>query len=200
MAFCLLQLFAVSGEERFRRTALEAIAYERSLFSPEKQNWPDLRPSSPSQAKSDGNATHEDHPYMVAWCHGAPGIGLARLGSLSVLHDAEVDAEIDAALATTIRRGFGMNHSLCHGDMGNLDILLTATQLLANPRYREVLQRIAPMLLDSVETQSWISGVPQGIETPGLMVGLAGIGYALLRLAEPECVPSVLLLAPPSIG
>ena len=29
------------------------------------------------------------------------------------------------------------------------------------------------------------------------MKGAAGIGYELLRLAEPEGVPSVLLLAPP---
>ncbi len=197
IAFCLLQLFAVSGEERFRQAALEAIAYERSVFSVEKRNWPDLRPSSTSQADGNKEAVHENPPYMVAWCHGASGIGLARLGSLSVLHDAEIDAEIDAALHTTIRRGFGMNHSLCHGDMGNLDILLTATQRLAKAHYKDVLQRIAPMLLDSVETQSWISGVPQGVETPGLMVGLSGMGYALLRLAEPERMPSILLLAPP---
>lgn len=197
IAFCLLQLFAVSGEERFRQTALEAIAYERSLFSSEKRNWPDLRPSPVSLAEGERSATHKELPYMVAWCHGAPGIGLARLGSLSVLDDAEVHAEIDAALYTTMRRGFGRNHSLCHGDMGNLDILLTATQLLANECYKEELQRMAPMLLDSIEKQSCISGVPQGVETPGLMVGLAGIGYALLRLAEPEYVPSVLLLAPP---
>jgi len=199
IALCLLQLFAVSGEERFRQTALEAIAYERSLFSPEKQNWPDLRPSSVLRAKGDGE--DDAVSYMAAWCHGAPGIALARLGSLSVLQDAEVNAEIDAALRTTIAQGFGRNHSLCHGDMGNLDILLSATQLLANPRYiegiQEVVQRIAPMLLDSIETRRWISGVPHGIETPGLMVGLAGIGYVLLRLAAPEGMPSVLLLAPP---
>jgi lantibiotic modifying enzyme len=29
------------------------------------------------------------------------------------------------------------------------------------------------------------------------MTGLAGIGYELLRLAEPDKVPSVLTLAPP---
>jgi lantibiotic modifying enzyme len=29
------------------------------------------------------------------------------------------------------------------------------------------------------------------------MTGLAGIGYMLLRLAEPAHVPSVLVLAPP---
>ena len=155
----------------------------------------------PRKVKDDGNVADKAvPPYMVAWCHGAPGIGLARLGSLSVLHDTEIDAEIDTALQTTIKQGFGRNHSLCHGDMGNLDILLTATQLLAKPRYKEILPRIASALLDNIETQSWISGVPQGVETPGLMVGLAGIGYALLRLAAPERMPSVLLLAPPING
>jgi lantibiotic modifying enzyme len=31
------------------------------------------------------------------------------------------------------------------------------------------------------------------------MVGLAGIGYGLLRLADPYLVPSVLVLAPPMV-
>jgi lantibiotic modifying enzyme len=33
-----------------------------------------------------------------------------------------------------------------------------------------------------------------GIDTPGLMTGLAGIGFQLLRLAEPSAVPAVLTL------
>jgi hypothetical protein len=32
------------------------------------------------------------------------------------------------------------------------------------------------------------------------MVGIAGIGYELLRLAEPELVPSVLTLAAPVVS
>jgi lantibiotic modifying enzyme len=36
---------------------------------------------------------------------------------------------------------------------------------------------------------------PRGAESPGLMTGLAGIGYAFLRLAEPERVPSVMSLS-----
>jgi hypothetical protein len=32
-----------------------------------------------------------------------------------------------------------------------------------------------------------------------VMLGLAGIGYGLLRLAEPDRVPSVLLLEPPRV-
>jgi lantibiotic modifying enzyme len=36
------------------------------------------------------------------------------------------------------------------------------------------------------------------VEAPGLMNGLAGIGYGLLRLAAPTSVPSILALDPPS--
>jgi lantibiotic modifying enzyme len=42
-----------------------------------------------------------------------------------------------------------------------------------------------------------MTGVPLGVETPGFMTGQAGMGYELLRLAEPEKVPAALVLAPP---
>jgi lantibiotic modifying enzyme len=35
------------------------------------------------------------------------------------------------------------------------------------------------------------------VESPGLMTGLAGIGYGLLRLAKPARVPSILTLEGP---
>jgi len=53
------------------------------------------------------------------------------------------------------------------------------------------------MVLGSIDTSGWRSGVPFGVETPGLMAGLAGIGYGMLRLAEPDSVPSNLTLEPP---
>ncbi len=196
IALNLLRLFEICGEERFRRGALAAIEYERSLFSAKHRNWPDLRVDTSSGKKGDPHLPDEEK-YMVAWCHGAPGIGLARLGSLKVLDDDAIRAEIDAALATTLAMGFGMNHSLCHGDMGNLDTLLLAAQVLDKPEDRKRIDNIAAMLLDTIDRQGWVTGVPLGVETPGLMVGLAGTGYALLRLAEPEKVPSVLLGEPP---
>lgn len=194
VALNLLRLFSVSGEERFYQTALEAIAYERSLFSPEQGNWPDLR----SAVAALLNVEKEQQPYMIAWCHGAPGLGLARLGALPFIDNAETRAEITTALRTTIAQGFGVNHSLCHGDMGNLDMLLTAAHTLHDEEYEQHVRRITAMLLTSIETQGWVTGVPQGVETPGLMTGLAGIGYELLRLAAVEQVPSVLLLNPPT--
>ena len=188
MALSLLCLNAISGEEAFHQAALAALAYERSVFSPERCNWPDLRTSQ---------AHHATQAYMAAWCHGAPGIGLARLASLRYIDDATIRSEINAAIQTTLAHGFGRNHSLCHGDLGNIEVLLMAAQLLADPSCDEHLQRIVPMLLDSIDVQGWCSGIPLGVETPGLMTGLAGTGYALLRLAAPQRIPSLLLLEPP---
>ncbi len=77
-------------------------------------------------------------------------------------------------------------------------MLLMATQVLDDLHYRESLEHIMAVVLESIDTCGWVTGVPLGIETPGLMTGLAGIGYKLLRLAEPEKVPSILLVMPPS--
>jgi lantibiotic modifying enzyme len=134
---------------------------------------------------------------MTPWCHGAPGIGLARLCSLRHLDDEAIRAEIDTALQTTLAKGFGGNHSLCHGDLGNLELLLQASQVLAEPQWHAQVDRIAAIILESISRDGWLCGTPLGVESPGLMTGLAGIGYGLLRLAEPTRVPCVLVLAPP---
>ena len=42
----------------------------------------------------------------------------------------------------------------------------------------------------------WPCGVPQGGETPGLLLGLAGIGHFYLRLHDPAGVPPVLIILP----
>jgi lantibiotic modifying enzyme len=134
---------------------------------------------------------------MTAWCHGAPGIGLARLRSLSHLDDAASRAEISTALATTLAEGFGQNHSLCHGDLGNLDFVMQAAEGLGDPRWRPQANRRAALILEGIDREGWLCGVPLRVESPGLMTGLAGIGFGLLRLAEPTRVPSVLVLEPP---
>jgi type 2 lantibiotic biosynthesis protein LanM len=197
IAWALLELAALTSEERFKTTALDAITYERSLFSPEAGNWPDLREFDIPHSGVTNNA-QEEQKFMTAWCHGAPGIGLARLRALPYLDDSDIRMEIDTALQTTLAQGFGSNHSLCHGDLGNLELLLQAAQTFDDPQWRAQMNHIAAMILESIQRDGWLCGVPLGVESPGLMTGLAGIGYGLLRLAEPRRVPSVLVLEPPT--
>jgi lantibiotic modifying enzyme len=125
------------------------------------------------------------------------GVGMARLDMPGFEDDAEVAREIDIAVETTRRAGFGGSHCLCHGDLGNLELLLLAAQKRNDAALRSDVYRRARGILDGVAAHGWLTGVPLGVETPGLMNGLAGIGYAFLRLSAPEAVPSVLTLAPP---
>lgn len=197
IAWALLEVAAKTGDERFRRAALAAIAYEQSVFSQLQENWPDFRSFNLPGAETADKK--EQLKFAVTWCHGAPGIGLARLRSLAHLDTPAIRADINAAVNTTTSRGFGGNHSLCHGDLGNLDFLLEAALTLDNDDLTARVYRIAGSILESSKTHGWLCGVPSGVETPGLLTGLAGIGYELLRLADPERVPSLLTLAPPKL-
>jgi lantibiotic modifying enzyme len=79
LGLALLELYAETGRGEFLEGGRAAFAYEDTLFDPREGNWPDLR--------SFGSAAAPGARYMVAWCHGAPGIGLARLRARSL--DAE---------------------------------------------------------------------------------------------------------------
>ncbi|HEU5201087.1 MAG TPA: type 2 lanthipeptide synthetase LanM family protein, partial [Ktedonobacterales bacterium] len=196
IALSLLRLAAASGEERFHQAALAALAYERSLFVPDEHNWLDLRKIRASHERDQANQKKTRY-FMTAWCNGATGIGLARLASLPYLDDARLREEIDAALKSTLAENFGGDHTLCHGTGGHLETLLVASQMLEAAPYRAALEQGASVLLEKVSAFRQQAEEVAGIEAPGLMVGLAGVGYTLLRLIEPGGLPSVLLLAAP---
>jgi type 2 lantibiotic biosynthesis protein LanM len=186
IAAALAELSALSGRPEFGAAAQQALDYERRLFSPREGNWPDLR-------------VGRDAFDQVNWCHGAPGIGLSR--ALMLRHrpeDERLREELLAAALTTLSRGFGRGHSLCHGDLGNLDFLLLAAPLLPERGLAAEIARLSGEVAADIAAGGWRCGLPMAVETPGLMVGVAGIGYGLLRLAAPAEVPSVLALGPPA--
>ena len=57
------------------------------------------------------------------------------------------------------------------------------------PPRRSLLNR----LITEVGARGWQCGLPSGRETPGLMTGLAGIGYQLLRMVAPDRVPALVV-------
>ena len=130
----------------------------------------------------------------ICW---APGIGLGRLRLLRHLDDPAIRAEIEVAIQSTLAAGFGYNRSLCHGDLGNLDLVLEAARTLDPERWREPCDRVTTAILEGIAHNGPRCGNPLGVASPGFMTGLAGIGYQLLRLAEPARVPSVLTFSPP---
>jgi len=65
---------------------------------------------------------------------------------------------------------------------------------------RELDARIDPVavqVLDDIAHNGARCGTPAHVPSPGIMNGLSGIGYGLLRLADPDQVPSLLTLEAP---
>jgi type 2 lantibiotic biosynthesis protein LanM len=193
IAWSLSRLGAATGNTRFDEAAAAAVAYERGLFVPSLGNWEDLRDLGPPTPGPSGGRVAQ----TTAWCHGAPGIGLGRLGMLRHSDTRTSRIEIATALETTLAQGFGGNHCLCHGDLGNLELIVQAGKVLRYRRWSDLAQELAAAIVERIETHGWQCGNPLKVESPGLMTGLAGIGHGLLKLAAPGRVPSVLTLEPP---
>lgn len=193
-AVALGMLAAATGDPRFAEGAHQAERYERSWFDRGRGNWPDLR------------AAPADHPSF--WCHGAAGIGVARLqawrrtGDPTVL--AEAAAALDTATAATLRAlsqpggddtpapAFQGNLSLCHGVSSVAELHTLAGELTGDADHLAHGRRLAQWALGGTDaTQGDIAcGIPGGGEAPGLMLGLAGVGATFLRLADPSWLPS----------
>ena len=186
IAWALLELAARTGDRKYRDIALGAIAYEHTQYSSAAGNWAENAPGS-EQATG---------PSM-AWCYGAPGIGLARVAAMKHAGEPGIREDLQLAIEATLRRGAGANHCLCHGDLGNMDFLLQAAGATDNQELAVKVEGLANQVLASMKKYGWLCGVPLAVESPALMNGLAGICYGLLRIAAPERVPSVLTLSPP---
>lgn len=201
MATALFRLAAWTGESRFQDAALAASRFEHRRRVATREREGEKGDKASSLRAEEGSAA----ALKRAWCYGTTGVGLARLKALESVtergcrgDEAWLRQDLDFALDETLTGGFGRNHCLCHGDLGNLDLLLQARDALPDEAGLAVqVRRLGTMVLRSLETHGWLCGTPLGVESPGLMNGLAGIGYGLLRLACPREVPSVLTLDPP---
>jgi type 2 lantibiotic biosynthesis protein LanM len=190
IAYALLRLAEATGDQIWKEAAEEALEFEQALFLPEVGNWPDLR------ALSEQTGEHASHTAMTAWCHGAAGIGLARLGGLSVLDTPQIRADLAVALQTTQKTGLQEVDSLCCGNGGRIEFLVAASQRLKQPHLLEVARQWSSVLVRRSEQRGGfrlLAKLPRQAYHPGLFQGMAGIGYQLLRVAFPDQVPSVLL-------
>ncbi len=182
IGWAMLELWAACGEDRFRLAAVEAFRYERSAFHPGMCNWPDFRQDPPI--------------YPAVWCHGAGGIGFSRLRAWQILGDAGTLAEARTAVAKVADVVIsGGSFCQCHGVAGNADLLLYASQSLGEEKWLARAHTAARYGVEQYHQRRapWPCGLAKADELPGLMLGLAGIGYFYLRMADPQRVPSVLL-------
>lgn len=199
VAWALMELFAHTGEARYRTAALRGFAYERRWLNAAQGNWPDFR--TPNERNPPGG----EPSYSIAWCHGAPGIGLVRLRAVEILGEDWCRGDAEIALRTVSQflskaALANQNYSLCHGASGNCELLLRAAQVLADDRSRSLAERVGWYGIEAFGKRRapWPCGVAGAGEAPNLMLGIAGIGYFYLRLYDPTRNPSVLMLELPT--
>lgn len=197
IALAFSALHRASPARQWQEAVEATLAYEAHWFIPQQANWPYLFPEDAS--------TLQDKPQNcgMAWCHGAPGIALSRLALWQLTGEARYRTAAMTALQTLAtdlthpQPQAGSSYTLCHGPAGNADILLSAATALDQPQWVTLARQVAERGL-AKHAGNWPSGlgVANG-HALGLMLGLAGSGYFLLRCASPT--PPTSLLLPPEL-
>ncbi len=188
-AYALACLAAVTGREDFAAAAAECIALEDSRYDTEHSNWPDLR--------GDGETT-----FPCQWCHGAPGIGLARIamGKRGVwdrypakLGEKFLMTDVRNALVG-VERGWP-NHvdTMCCGTLGGIEFFCEAAGALGRDDLSDIAaRRMLAVIESAVATGDYRFNVGKRQFNLGLFRGLAGVGYTCLRRADPS-LPDILI-------
>ena len=178
IGWALTHLARTTGSARHQQLAQEAFAFEDALFDEQEQNWRDLR-------MLEGPRT------AAAWCHGAVGIGLAHLNLDPTLTHSSTRKTVRRAAAAAWRMGMGWNHCACHGDLGAWELLDHAITAGEAPKELSVFN-LLDVILTSLEQDGPSCGVGRDAFTPGLLPGVGGVAYQLLRAHPENDLPSIL--------
>jgi len=175
IAWSLLELHAATGQAAFRQGGIEGLRYEQQWFDPTTENWPDFRDHAAMTMP--GMPAPRGPVFSTAWCHGSPGIGLSRLRAWQLTSDSSYLGQANAAIRSTLRSlsgpaSFYSSQCLCHGSLGNAELLLAACEMLGERSHDAVLTQLADRSMDLFEKTNspWPCGVNGGGETPGLML------------------------------
>ena len=189
MAMAFGRMFRATQDPRFLVACHEALAYERTLFVPEQQNWRDCR-DIVTKALAPGQIFCE-----TTWAHGAPGIGLARVALIKDgICNAEILQDLEIAVQTTLARGLRAQDSLISGNFGNFELLIACQEYVDCNLAQQCLEALR-RLQEEIDVRGWKLGEKQ-LRPLGLMIGITGIGYQYLRWAYPDQVPSILCGVP----
>ncbi|WFA87739.1 type 2 lanthipeptide synthetase LanM family protein [Paenibacillus amylolyticus] len=173
-AWAFTELWAATKNEKYLNFANLLIEMERDNYNEVHNNWRDKR-------------LVEDRAFQsVFWCHGAPGIALSRAKMLMKVNDEKMIDEIKSAISKIRSDGLHYEPFLCHGSLGNIDVLLSIMQMKKSLEVEGIdLKYLASQIIHDHRKVS-------SIDYPlGMMTGISGYGYSLLRLNNSK-LPSIL--------
>lgn len=180
------RLYELHPDPRLLDAIDEALAYERTAFVPELRNWLDLR--EPDE--------HGRFRCVSSWCHGAPGIGLARAAMPAELRTPEILEDLEHALAATEGCGLAGEGNACCGIFGRMEAMLTIGRALGRDEPVKRVRAWTAALVAHARAHggfSLLGGLPRATPPIGLYDGIAGVGMHLLRLHDPESIGAFML-------
>ena len=181
-AYALSSLAEVSGREEFELAAQECVSYENSCYNKDVFNWPDLRNT-------------DSGIFPSQWCHGAVGIGLARVAS-SRVGNAKVKtvmSDINHVVQNTTGNWPQHVDTLCCGTLGTIEFLAEAGEFLNQPSLEHLSdQRLAQIIAHRHEQGAYTWNAGSTAFNLGLFRGLSGVGYTIMRKLDKR-LPNVLL-------
>src|SRR5581483_2234143 len=199
---CLLDLRAYTGKDEYLWVAEQAFRYEDDQMKRIGRSWPDLRKGrfrpedfeNHEQAFRRGDKAYFTQPNEFdMWCHGAAGIGFARLRAFELTGKPEhlESSRRAVSITATAESQPGktwQTYTLCHGRFGNAALLRAWDRVHASKTYENTVSAVVRDALNSRSNMNgYLSGYggmggPNDMSEASLMMGLSGIGifYASL--------------------
>lgn len=181
-AYALAELAATTGREDFAEAASECIAFENSSYDEAYHNWPDFR-------------SDKESLWPCQWCHGAAGIGLARVAMMRRAGGCSslLATDVRKALAGVERGWPGDLDTMCCGTFGSIEFLCEAGDALGRSDLRDLASlRMMAIIETTLATGDYRWNAASSRFNLGLFRGLAGAGYTVLRRAEGS-LPNILI-------
>ena len=161
-------LYQITGNREYLKKINALCDYENSLYSEEKENWLDLR--SPEDEKK----------VMNAWCHGAPGILLARLELEKIRENHDTEEDMKRASHSLFCGNEDGKICICHGLAGRILIMKKYLEQHKNPEFRKIYNQKIRELIFMMEQEDNLNA--SETRNPAFMNGISGVAYALLKI------------------
>ena len=203
IALPFLELFAITREPTYLWIAEQAFRYEdEQMQRLQLRSWPDLRKGrfrpedfeKHEQAFLRGEKEYFTKPNEFdMWCHGAAGIGFARLRAFEVTGKVEHLESSRRAVSIIAAQESQPNnlwrtYTLCHGRFGNAALLRSWDRVHSTSTYDTLVSSIVRDALDSfTQLKGYLSGYggmggPNDMTEASLMMGLSGVGLFFASL------------------
>ncbi len=170
----LARSYTLLNENIIKQVIEKALVFERQNFDKITSKW-----------------KFREGIHYYSWCNGIGGLLLCKLLLCNNGFDSiRLRKEMETLSTQLIELGFGVDYSICHGDVGSLEILFKYSQIIENKvlisqcnNMKNILVNnyLAPKLEELKYFENW-----------GFMVGLAGLGASICT--ENNEVIDILLL------